>query len=53
MYWVQRVVDLVESSTSSSESGWRRHAFGLSAPFAKALAATLASVDSLMPCSGM
>ncbi len=53
MYCVSGSLTILEASTSSSVSGWRRQAFGLSAPLSKALTATLASVDSLMPCSAM
>ena len=53
MYCVSGWLTIFEPSTSSSESGLRRHAFGFSAPFENAFDATLASVEALMPCSGM
>ena len=53
MYWVSGWLTILEASTSSSDSGRRRHALGLRAPLANAFAATLASVDELMPCSAM
>ena len=53
MYCVSGWLTILEASTSSSESGLRRQAFGLREPLSKALAATFASVDSLMPCSCM
>src|SRR5205814_5302372 len=53
MYWVSGWLTIFEASTSSSVSGRRRHAFGLREPFSNALAATLASVERLMPCSLM
>ena len=53
MYCVSGWLTILEASTSSSDSGRRRHAFGLRAPLANAFAATLASVDALMPCSAM
>ena len=45
MYWVSGWLTILEARISSSLSGVRRHAFGLRAPFANALAATLARVD--------
>ena len=53
MYCVSGWLTILDPSTSSSDSGLRRHAFGLSEPLANAFAATLASVDALMPCSAM
>ena len=53
MYCVSGWLTILEASTSSSDSGRRRQALGLRAPFSNALAATLASVDALMPCSAM
>src|SRR3954464_11830272 len=53
MYWVSGWLTIFESRTSCSVSGLRRQAFGLRDPLSKALDATLASVDSLMPCSAM
>ena len=41
------------SRISSSDIGLRRHAIGLSAPLRNAFAATLASVDWVMPYSCM
>src|SRR3954471_18020714 len=53
MYWVNGLLTILDPSTSASVSGWRRHAHGLRLPLSKALLATLASVDALMPCSPM
>ena len=53
MYCVSGWLTIFEPRTSSSESGLRRQAFGLRAPLANAFAATLASVEVLMPCSAM
>ena len=53
MYCRSGSLTILEASTSSSDSGCRRQAFGLRLPFSNALAATLASVDSLIPCSAM
>ena len=53
MYCVSGWLTILEASTSCSESGRRRQALGLRAPFSNAFDATLASVDSLMPCSAM
>ena len=53
MYWRSGSLTIFEASTSSSESGWRRHAFGFRLPFSNALLATLASVDSLIECWAM
>ena len=53
MYCVSGWLTILEASTSSSLSGRRRQAFGLREPFANAFEATLASVDSLIPCSAM
>ena len=53
MYWRKGSLTIFDASTSSSESGCRRHAFGFNAPFSKALLATLARVDSLIECSAM
>src|SRR3954451_1414535 len=53
MYWVSGWLTILEARTSSSLSGLRRQAFGLRDPFSNALDATLASVDSLIPCSAM
>ena len=53
MYWRKGSLTILDASTSSSDSGCRRHAFGFNAPFSKALLATLASVDSLIECWAM
>src|SRR3954468_14301485 len=53
MNWRSGGLTGLDASTSASLSGRRRQAFGLRAPFANALEATLASVDSLIPCSAM
>ena len=53
MYCRSGSLTILEASTSCSDSGCRRQALGLRLPFSKALAATLASVDSLIPCSAM
>jgi hypothetical protein len=44
---------ILDERTSASLSGLRRHAFGLREPFANALDATLASVDSEISYSAM
>ena len=53
MYWVSGYESISESRTSSSLSGLRRQAIGLSEPLRNALAATLASVAWVMPYSCM
>ena len=52
MYWRSGSLTIFEASTSSSDSACRRHAFGLRLPFSNALAATFASVDSLIAVLG-
>jgi hypothetical protein len=49
MYWVSGSLTILEERISSSVSGVRRQAFGLREPLANAFAATLASVDAVMP----
>ena len=53
MYCVSGWLIMVDEAISSSDSGVRRQAFGLSEPLRNALAATLANVDGLIPCSCM
>ena len=53
MYCVRGFASIGAPSISSSDSGLRRQAFSLSEPLRKALAATLASVLAVMPCSCM
>ena len=49
MYWVSGWLIIGAARISSSETGLRRQALGLSEPLRNALAATLASVESVMP----
>ena len=53
MYCRSGSFTIFDASTSSSDSACRRQALGLRLPFSNALAATFASVDSLIPCSAM
>src|SRR5215217_2743295 len=53
MYCVKGYDSIGDSSTSSADSGLRRHAMGLRDPLRKAFSETFASVDWLMPCSSM
>ena len=49
MYWVSGYESIAELRTSSSDSGLRRQAIGLSLLFRNALALTFANVEWLMP----
>ena len=49
MYCVSGSLTIFEERISASLSGVRRHALGLRDPFANAFAATLASVEAVMP----
>jgi hypothetical protein len=53
MNCVSGLLTIFDPSTSSSDSGRRRHAFSFSDPLRNAFDATFASVELLMPCSAM
>ncbi len=57
MYWVSGSLTILDARISASDSGVRRHAFGLSDPLRNALAATRARVAwqaaAVMLCNDM